>query len=532
MLSPGGHGQEVVTESHGSRRLGEVLDDDELELLESLVPTLRLSGAGRRQEVGAVEPAHLQSVRLIRLHGVQGLVRLGGGHAGGQARPLRSTDTLRPNFVGHSAALLHAPLAEKCRRRTKGKSARTVDRTAHSSQDDEGLGQLNAVLVLVECQTPSPTDRTLGADDVGDTLDFLSVDRGDLGDLVHGILSGASLQLVNAVDPVLDELMIVLIVLEEEVDEAECESRVGLRANLQVDVAIMSADPGDAGVDRDDVRAKLHHVDEAVAEETVAVGGQRLLAPNHNPLGQRVTRVMIRTGQMTSVVELRIACAEHVVRDGATRTVAGPAGLRVAAVGGLQNGERQRVVVDASLTAGTTEANDGLGAVGVLEVTDLLADRVHCLVPSGALPLVLAAIFERALHRVDDAIRRMGVLTKSKVHGVNTTSGDRVIVVAFDTDELVALRNDLDTVSNRVRSRRRPSVATSDYGTVFKLGTPLLTICHSLLPSFSLANFFLHIYRAGSLGSRCLASSRHRLKARFILETLRGLESNQRVVFG
>ena len=126
----------------------------------------------------------------------------------------------------------------------------------------------------------------------------------------------------------------------------------------------------------------------------------------------------------------------------------------------------------------------------------------------------------------------MGVLTKSKVQGVNTTSGDRVIVIAFDTDELIALRNDLDTVSNRVRSRRRPSVATSDYGTVFKLGTPLLTICHSLLPSFSLANFFLHIYRAGPLGSRCLASSRHRLKARFILETLRGLESNQRVVFG
>ena len=105
-----------------------------------------------------------------------------------------------------------------------------------------------------------------------------------------------------------------------------------------------------------------------------------------------VTRVMIRTGQVTSVVELRITCAEHVVRDGATRTVAGPARLRVAAVGRLQNGERQRVVVDASLTAGTTEANDGLGAVGVLEVTDLLANRVHCLVPSGALPLVLAAV--------------------------------------------------------------------------------------------------------------------------------------------
>ena len=191
---------------------------------------------------------------------------------------------------------------------------------------------------------------------------------------------------------------------------------------------------------------------------------------------------MIRTGQVTSVVELRIACAEHVVRDGATRTVAGPARLRVAAVGRLQNGERQRVVVDASLTAGTTEANDGLGAVGVLEVTDLFRDGVQGLIPGDALPRVLVAILRVALHRVDDAIRRMGVLTKSKVHGVNTTSGDRVIVIAFDTDELIALRNDLDTVSNRVRSRRRPSVATSDYGTVFKLGTPLLSVSHVVLP--------------------------------------------------
>ena len=241
---------------------------------------------------------------------------------------------------------------------------------------------------------------------------------------------------------------------------------------------------------------------------------------------------MVASGQVTSVVELRIACAENVVGDGATRTVARPAGLRVAAVRGLQNGERQRVVVDASLTAGTTEANDGLGAVGVLEVTDLLADRVHCLVPSGALPLVLTTIFVSALHRVDDAIRRVGVLAKSQVHGVNATSRDRVIVVAFDTDELIALRNDLDTVSNRVRSRRRPSVATSDYGTVFKLGTPLLTICHSLLPSFSLANFFLHIDLIQAALARCpLRLDRLRLKARLILDKLRGWVSNHRVVF-
>ena len=245
----------------------------------------------------------------------------------------------------------------------------------------------------------------------------------------------------------------------------------------------MSADPGDTGVDGDDVRAKLHHVDEAVAEETVAVGGQRLLAPNDNPLAQRVSGVVEAARQVTSVVELGVASAQHVVGDGAAGAVAGPAGLRVAAVRGLQHGEGQRVVVDASLTAGATEADDGLGAVGVLEVANLLADGVESLIPRGALPLHLATILVGTLHRVDDALGSVGVLAKGEVHSVNAAVGDRVVVVTLDADQLAVLDDDLDAVSNGMRSRRGPSVGAGNDGAVAHVDAPLLAVCHVFLLS-------------------------------------------------
>ena len=487
MLCPGGDGEEVVAHCHGGRGLHDVLDDAALDgLAQCVVPALGLGGAGGSQEVGGVEPCEAQLVGLVGLHGVQGLVRGGGGHAGGQAGPLLGADALLPDLVGHGAALVHAPLAEQCGRGTEGQAARAVDGAGECCQDDHCLGQLDAVLVLVECQAPSPADGALGADDVGGAADVLSGDSGDLGDLVDGILSSALLDLVETVDPGLSELMVVLVVLEHQVHQAESHGGVGLGAQLQVDVAVMGADPGDAGVDGDDVGAELHHVDEAVAEEAVAVGGQGLLAPDNNPLGEGVAGVMVRAGQVACVVELGVAGAEDVVGHGATGAVARPAGLGVAAVGGLQHGEGQRVVVDASLAAGATEADDGLGAVGVLVVADLVADLVESLCPGDALPLVLAAILIGALHGVDDTILGVGVLAHSKVHSVDATGGDGVVVVALDADELAVLGHDLDAVSNGMGSRRRPGVAASDDGTVFKLGTPLLSISHVVLPFLSI----------------------------------------------
>lgn len=198
-------------------------------------------------------------------------------------------------------------------------------------------------------------------EDMSNALNRSDIDRGDLGDLLDGILGSASLELVEAVDPLLDEVMIVLVVLEHEVHDAECEAGVGLRTELDVDVAVARTRPGDAGVNGDQVRTELHHINEDVTEETVTIGGQRLLAPNDNPLGELVRGILEATGQVACIVELGVASTQDVVSDRAARAIAGPARLRVAAVGRLQDGERQSVVEDASLTAGATKADDGLG---------------------------------------------------------------------------------------------------------------------------------------------------------------------------
>ena len=515
MLSPSGHREEPVANSHGRRGHPQVLDDAELDGLEQrLVPTLRLSRARRGQEVGGVEPSETQLVRLLGLHGVQRLVGLGGSHAGGQAGPLSSADAELPDLVVHCTTLLHAPLAEQGGRRTEGQAAGGVDRASESGEKNHSLRKLNAVLVLVECEAPSPADRALGADDVGNLLDGLDGNRGDLGNLVDRILSGALFELVDAEDPVFSHLMVILVILEHEVHDAESHSGVGLRTDLDVDVAIMGANPGDARVDRDDVRTTLHHVDEAVTEETVAVGGQRLLAPNHYPLGEGVARVVVRTGQMACIVELRIASAEDVVGDGATRTVAGPTRLRVAAVGRLQDGERQSVVVNASLTAGATEADDGLMTVGLPEVTDLVDDRLDGLVPRDTLPLIFTTILNRTLHRVDDAVRMMRVLAESEVQRIDATQGNRVVVVTLDADELAILGNNLDAVSYGVGSRRRPGVAASDYGTVLKFGTPLLGISHTVTPFLGLPLEISKISVDASFASPCRLQAQNGLRGK------------------
>ena len=454
VFRPSSHGQEVVANGHCSRRERQILNNNEFELLQSLVPTLRLGRARRSQEVRAVEPAHLQSVRLIRLHSVQRFVGLRGCHARGQTRPGSSANTLGPNLVAHCTALFHAPFAQKCRGGTQGQTTRTIDRTRQSSQNNEGLGQLNAVFVLIEGKTPCPANRTLGANDVRHALDIFNRNRGNLGDLLYRIFSRASLDVVKTENPLLGELVIVLVVLEQKVHDAQGQARVGLRTNLQVDVAVVSTHPRNARVDRDDLRAKLHHVNQAVTEETVAVGRQRLFTPNNNPLGKRVTRIVIATRQVSRVVKFGIACAQNVVGNGATRTVARPTRLGVAAVRRLQNRERQGIIEDASLATGAAKANNGLRAVILLEIANLFADGVNRFIPRGALPLHFAAVFGIALHGVDDARRRIRILAKCQVHSVNAARGNGVIIVALHANQFPIFRDNLHAVSDGMASRR------------------------------------------------------------------------------
>ena len=89
--------------------------------------------------------------------------------------------------------------------------------------------------------------------------DLVGRDPGDFGDLFDGIFRRALFQLVKAVAPFLDELMIVEVFLDDHVDHAEGERRVGAGANLQEEVGLLG-NLAEAGVDDDELRAALLHV--------------------------------------------------------------------------------------------------------------------------------------------------------------------------------------------------------------------------------------------------------------------------------
>ena len=93
---------------------------------------------------------------------------------------------------------------------------------------------------------------------------------GDFGDLFDGIFRRALFQLVKAVAPFLDELMIVEVFLDDHVDHAEGERRVGAAANLKPKVGLRG-EPSELGIDDDQLAATLHAVDHPVPQVAVGV---------------------------------------------------------------------------------------------------------------------------------------------------------------------------------------------------------------------------------------------------------------------
>ena len=78
----------------------------------------------------------------------------------------------------------------------------------------------------------------------GSSDDLLLGNPGHLLNLIEGELAGALGQLVKAVGPALDEVMVVEVLVNDDLDHREGESSVGARAQLQVDVGVRSRLPG------------------------------------------------------------------------------------------------------------------------------------------------------------------------------------------------------------------------------------------------------------------------------------------------
>ena len=265
--------------------------------------------------------------------------------------------------------------------------------------------------------------------------------------------------------------MIVEVLGDDDVEHRHAQGRVGARTQLQV-IDRTRGEPIGARINRDELAAALHDIDDGMAEETVAVGGKRLLAPGNHDLGDLVHRVVIASGQAAGIVHLGVGHAGDIGASGNARDVAGVTGLRIAGIGRADHGRAVGTAHRAALATGATEDDDGLGAVLLLEALDVLLDDVIGLIPGDALPLVLAAVLLGAFHRVDDAIGMIGKVGERKAAHAKASLRNGLVFVAFDLlEDAVLVHVELDAASNGMAARRRPGAGARD-GIAVLLVTP------------------------------------------------------------
>ena len=199
-------------------------------------------------------------------------------------------------------------------------------------------------------------------------------------------------------------------------------------------------------------------------EHPIAVRRQWILAPEHEQLGHLERRVVITAVKTAGIVHLGIGGAQHVRRAGNARDVARVTAERLGCIRRTDSSLSICRQHRTALATGSTLHEDGLGPVVLFEVRDLLGKQIECLVPCNALPLVLAAVFARPLHRIEDAVGIVNVVAHRQAAHAQATARDGMVLVTFDLDEFACLvRIGLDAATNRMASRRRPC-ATARYG--------------------------------------------------------------------
>ena len=89
-----------------------------------------------------------------------------------------------------------------------------------------------------------------------------------------------------------DRLVVVQVLLDDDVYPAQSQGAVGAGANLQV-VLRLRAKPREPGIDVDELHALLHQIDDPMADESVGIGDDGIVAPDDADFGHLVARVVV-----------------------------------------------------------------------------------------------------------------------------------------------------------------------------------------------------------------------------------------------
>lgn len=218
--------------------------------------------------------------------------------------------------------------------------------------------------------------------------------------------------------------------------------------------------PGDLRVDCDDLHAALHEVDDPVTIEALEVGLQRVVAPDEHDLRHLVIRVIVALGELLRAVgNPRCAGGGDHARD--TGQIARLAGEEARVVRGTERPAQTRDV-RGDVAAGALGEDDGLGAVLLLHVHELLGDEIVRPIPADALPHVFAAVFRIALHGVEQAFLMVGDLGRVQATHAQTTVGPRILRVAFALHEVAVVVGVHDHAAAHMAARARPCATTRD----------------------------------------------------------------------
>ena len=238
----------------------------------------------------------------------------------------------------------------------------------------------------------------------------------DLGDLLGRIGLHRFFELVEAVRPLLHELLVVKLLVDDDVHPTERKRAVGAGAQAQPYVGTGRI-LGAAGIDHDDLRIGIVGEQLAVApmlRKIAALGG--VAAPEHDALGVRCRR-----GRS----ELAERCAFN-------RIGGAPAHLGAAHgnVGTAVLVEEARDIPFVG-TSGAMREHDRFRSVLVGKPAQLGTDLLACLIPRDLLPLARSARAD-SLERVVQALRVVKPL-ELKPHALaHLALVDGTLRIAFD----------------------------------------------------------------------------------------------------
>ena len=267
VLGKRGQRQEHVRQSHGRGVHEGVRAHHEVQFLERRRPALRLRRNGTVHDVRAVEVPHVYLVGLAGLQHVQHHVGLVVVVDVADARVFLGADALFPQLGRHEVdALAVAVLLRiRCGDPRQHAPARNVQIVGDAQKGNEGHGRLRAVHVLVEREAPCQGGMLSRRELARGLADAFRRHPGDLLGLLGRHLRHARGELVEAVDPPVNEVVVVQVLLNHDVHHGHGQGGVRAGAQLQDHVG-PRAKPRHARIDADDLRSQLHEVHDGMAQ--------------------------------------------------------------------------------------------------------------------------------------------------------------------------------------------------------------------------------------------------------------------------